>query len=255
MCFGLFHRVLNADRQACNGLGLVILQCEGRNAVFERRIAIGSADRRVAQRYRKGEVLLFIRVGGTYDGLGHIEVTLLTGVRERRGGQGRTDCPGIARLGCIEAVVRRLFNRIRNRSRQTSCLYTLAALQGEGRNAVRERHTAIRTADRRVVQRYREAEVLVRVFRKIGHDSLGHFQIAFLAGIGKDSLGSFVFCNSTGIARLGCCEAGGSLLRHRICDLCRQASNVFALSVFQREGRNAVLERHIAVGSADRRVA
>ena len=120
--------------------------------------------------------------------LGHFQVAHLAGVRERRlGCLILRNGAGIARLGCGEVFSRCLCYGVRYLGGQAFESLAFAMLQCEGTHAVRERHAAIDAADRRVAQRYREGELLLRlVRRKIGHHRLAHFQVALLVGILHD---------------------------------------------------------------------
>ena len=174
----LNYRVGHVRRQARDALGLAALQLEGRHAICECHVAVLTVDRRVAKRYRELEFPVGIGCQVGLDRLGHFQVARLTGVRERCGRFRRADRPFIARLSGRESVSLFLDYRVGHVRRQAFRRRGLAALQLEGRYAVRKCHVAVLTVDRCVAKRYREGELPFSIGCQVGHHRLGHVQVA-----------------------------------------------------------------------------
>ena len=184
----------------------------------------------------------------------NLDVSRNSGVREFSLGSCLSDFTGISCLLSFEVRISCLNDGILNRCGQTFSDLTLAVLQRKLCNAILKRHVAIGSVDRRVVQRYGECEVnsLVRIYNTL--DFLGNGQVTGYTGIGEYCLGCLLLADRSGIAGLLSGEAISRLLLYRVLKCCRQILSSCLLAVLQREGRDAILEGHVAIGPVDRSV-
>ena len=90
--------------------------------------------------------------------------------------------------GQLEARGGRLGDGVGDAGGQALGLGVLAALEGDGRDAVNEAHVAVGAAYGVVGQGHGEREHLVLVGSRVGDELLGQGQVARLAGVGEGYL-------------------------------------------------------------------
>ena len=158
--------------------------------------------------------------------------------------------------GYIPVVgVIRFNNGIAYTVRETGCCLAAAVRQGEGGNTVHKGHISVGAADRRIFQRYGEAEFL-RSATSITIDRLRYGQIAVgVAGVRKRCYRRRVLINRSGIAvRIAVFIPIRTVVRFRYGIACAvgQSFNGLAFAALEGDGCFAIGEDHAAVGAAER---